>query len=121
MYLGKIVELGRATSSTAAAAPVHAGAAVGRARCPTRSRARRKRIVLKGDVPSPATRRRAAASAPAAPARRACAPRRSRRYLQVEGGEPGHLKACHFPVADGEELARQGEQAQGEQAGASLA
>jgi len=41
--------------------------------------AKRKRIVLEGDVPSPITRRKAAASIPAAGTRPRCAPRSSRR------------------------------------------
>ena len=27
--------------------------------------------------------------------------------MQVTGGAKGHLKACHFPVVDGEQLARE--------------
>ena len=82
MYLGKIVEIGtRDEVYERPGAPVHAGAAVGGARCPTRKLERqRRRIVLTGDVPQPGrTRRRAAGSAPAAGRRRTSAPRRSRR------------------------------------------
>ena len=55
MYLGKIVELGdRDDALRAADAPVHGGAAVGRAGPgPARARTKRERILLTGDVPSP--------------------------------------------------------------------
>ena len=56
MYLGKIVEVGPARGDLRAPdASVHAGAPLGRADRPTRTReASAQRIVLEGDVPSPA-------------------------------------------------------------------
>ena len=55
MYLGKIVEIGPARRRLPQpGAPVHAGAAVGRAGArPRAGSGPRKRIVLTGDVPSP--------------------------------------------------------------------
>ena len=56
MYLGEVVETGtREALFDVAAAPLHAGAAVGRARArPGACSARAARIVLEGDIPSPA-------------------------------------------------------------------
>jgi oligopeptide/dipeptide ABC transporter ATP-binding protein len=51
MYLGRIVEIARQGRCTPAAAPLHRGAAVGRAH--PRPQVKRKRIPLQGDVPSP--------------------------------------------------------------------
>ena len=56
MYLGKIVELGsRDAVFDTPAASLHAGAACPRCRCPNpRLERQRQRIILEGDVPSPA-------------------------------------------------------------------
>jgi peptide/nickel transport system ATP-binding protein len=53
MYLGKLVELSPARSSTAADHAVHRGAPLGGADPGSRPRHARERIVLQGDVPSP--------------------------------------------------------------------
>ena len=52
MYLGEIVELARATSSTATPASLHRGAALGGADPRSRARGGAAAAVLKGDVPS---------------------------------------------------------------------
>ena len=55
MYLGRIIETGtNAAGLRAPGAPVHAGAAVGGAAHDPRLRGQKKRIVLQGDLPSPA-------------------------------------------------------------------
>ena len=55
MYLGKIVEEGtRDEIYDAARAPLHAGAAVGRPAARPPAEKARERIILRGDVPSPA-------------------------------------------------------------------
>jgi peptide/nickel transport system ATP-binding protein len=54
MYLGKIVEIGTRTASTARPATPTPGRSCRRCRSPTRAGAQaRKRIILQGDVPSP--------------------------------------------------------------------
>ena len=95
MYLGKIVEMASSARSLQhAAASVHAGVALGRARSRVRTAsALRKRIVLEGDVPSPidppsGCRFRTRCWK----AQELCATEEPRSSTAA----PGHPVACHF-------------------------
>ena len=105
MYLGKIVEVaadrGAATSTPATPTP---------ARCcrpcpsPTRTRSTgRERVVLRGDLPSPAD---AAVGLPVPPAvpQGAGASAAPTSPELCRARRPGTASACHFPLADGELL-----------------
>ena len=62
----------------------------------------RERIVLRGDLPSPAAPPSGLPLPPALPeGRRSAAAPTTRRCVEQA---PGHRVACHFPLADGELL-----------------
>ena len=94
MYLGKIVELAdNELLYSAAAPPLHAGAAVGRPG-PRPAGPQGARCSWPASRPARWTRRPAASSAPAAGRPRRSARPPSRRW---PGTDPGHQVACHFP------------------------
>jgi oligopeptide/dipeptide ABC transporter ATP-binding protein len=108
MYLGKIVETGPVeeiysrsrhpyTASLLSAVPVAAGAFQG---------ARKERIILTGDVPTPVRPPSGCRFHPRCPkAQDRCAVEEP--VLEHKPGDlPGHLTACHFPVVDTDSLAR---------------
>jgi oligopeptide/dipeptide ABC transporter ATP-binding protein len=115
MYLGRIAEAGpkdpvydaprhpytNALLSAAPAADPEAAAA-------------RQRIILTGDVPSPINPPAGCRFHPRCPkAQEMCG--HEVPQLEVKMGDPGtHVTACHFPVADGEVLARAGRSAGGQ-------
>jgi oligopeptide/dipeptide ABC transporter ATP-binding protein len=115
MYLGRIAEAGpkdpvydaprhpytNALLSAAPAADPEAAAA-------------RQRIILTGDVPSPINPPAGCRFHPRCPkAQEMCG--HEVPQLEVKTGDPGtHVTACHFPVADGEVLARAGRSAGGQ-------
>ena len=99
MYLGKLVEVGPAGRAVrAAAAPLHAGAPVGRGRPrPGRCSGRRRRIVLSGDVPSPLAPPSGCRFRTRCPLEPDSAPRSHEEeppLVDVTGD--GHLVACHL-------------------------
>ena len=95
MYLGGIVEQAPADELyDRAPAPVHARADVGRAGAGPRGRGRRERILLRGDLPSPADPPagcRFHTRCPFAQPERCSTERPALRELS-----PGHTVACHF-------------------------
>jgi oligopeptide/dipeptide ABC transporter ATP-binding protein len=68
----------------------------------------RQRIILTGDVPSPINPPAGCRFHPRCPkAQELCS--QDEPVLEIKPGDPaGHLTACHFPVQDGEVLARAG-------------
>ena len=100
MYLGKIVE--SATRPELYGAPAHPYTNALLAAVPIPDpdiRGRRERIVLTGDVPSPATPPTGCRFHPRCPESvpGECADREP----QLEAVGDGHLVACHFPLRDG--------------------
>jgi oligopeptide/dipeptide ABC transporter ATP-binding protein len=108
MYLGKLVETGPVeeiystsrhpyTASLLSAVPVAERAFRG---------ARKERIILTGDVPTPVNPPSGCRFHPRCPkAQHRCAIEEPL-LEQKPGDRPGHLTACHFPVVEGEALAR---------------
>ncbi len=95
MYFGKLVELGPAQAlMAAAAASLHAGAALGRAGADAGAPAQpEQRIILKGEIPSRWRRRADAGFIRAARWRLPSARRANRSGASFA---PGHFAACHF-------------------------
>jgi oligopeptide/dipeptide ABC transporter ATP-binding protein len=107
MYLGKLVETGPVeeiysqsrhpyTASLLSAVPVAAKAFRG---------ARKTRIILSGDVPSPVSPPSGCRFHPRCPKAQAICAVEEPLLEQKPGDGPGHLTACHFPVVAGEALA----------------
>ena len=90
----------------APAAPVHRRAAVGRAAArPGARRSSGERIILAGDVPSPITPAVGLPVPPALPEGAGRPASRTEPELIARLGDGAeHGAACHFPVADGEDL-----------------
>ncbi|MGH9046089.1 MAG: ABC transporter ATP-binding protein [Acidimicrobiales bacterium] len=108
MYLGKLVETGPVeeiyarsrhpyTASLLSAVPVADRAFQGE---------RKARVILSGDVPSPVDPPSGCRFHPRCPKAQAiCA--RDEPVLEQKPGDPlGHLTACHFPIEEGEPLAK---------------
>ena len=109
MYLGGMVEEADAGELYAQpAAPLHAGADVGRARArPGASRTRREQILLTGDLPSPSnppTGCRFHTRCPWRQPTRCDDERPQLRVVEVPGVTDGHRVACHWAegIAPGE-------------------
>jgi oligopeptide/dipeptide ABC transporter ATP-binding protein len=69
------------------------------------SAAERQRLVLTGDVPSPINPPSGCRFHPRCPkAAPTCVTDRPALEPRVAGDPPSHVEACHFPVADGEDL-----------------
>ena len=103
MYLGRVVELGRLGAALRAPAPsVHGGAALGRAEARDERRcAKRQRIVLSGDVPSPVAPPPACVFHPALPTLRAGPLRRRDAAAAAVRGRPrGRVPLPRRAVAD---------------------
>jgi oligopeptide/dipeptide ABC transporter ATP-binding protein len=108
MYLGKLVETGPVdevyakarhpyTASLLSAVPVAERAFSG---------ARKERVILTGDVPSPVRPPSGCHFHPRCPKAQDRCSVEEPALEQKPGDGPGHLTACHFPVEDGEALAR---------------
>jgi peptide/nickel transport system ATP-binding protein len=99
MYLGKIAEI--ATGDTLYSMPKHpyTGALLSAVPIPDpRLAAKRKRIVLEGDVPSPINPPSGCRFHPRCP--NAQFPKCSDDEPALEPFHPGQLAACHYPLAD---------------------
>jgi oligopeptide/dipeptide ABC transporter ATP-binding protein len=107
MYLGKLVETGPVeeiystsrhpyTASLLSAVPVAEKAFRG---------ARKTRVILSGDVPSPVRPPSGCRFHPRCPKAQAICSVEEPPLEHKTGDSPGHLTACHFPVAAGEALA----------------
>ena len=107
MYLGKLVETGPVeeiysrsrhpyTASLLSAVPVAAKAFLG---------ARKERVILSGDVPSPVRPPSGCRFHPRCPKAQAKCAIEEPVLEQKPGDTPGHLTACHFPVMADEPLA----------------
>ena len=106
MYLGKIVEI--ADAKTLFERPRHPYTAALLSALPVPDpdvADARRRILLSGDVPSPVDPPSGCHFHPRCPkAREECAV--SEPLLEARGGDsPRHRTACHFPIAEGDELA----------------
>jgi oligopeptide/dipeptide ABC transporter ATP-binding protein len=106
MYLGKIVEIAESEQLFARPRHPYTAALLSALPVPDPDLAdTRRRILLSGDVPSPIDPPSGCRFHPRCPKARAeCA--QSEPALAARAGDAGtHLTACHFPIADGEELA----------------
>jgi oligopeptide/dipeptide ABC transporter ATP-binding protein len=108
MYLGKLVESGPVediyrnsrhpyTASLLSAVPVADRAF---------KAARRERVILSGDVPSPVDPPSGCRFHPRCPKAQAICAVEEPKFEHKPGDPPGHLTACHFPVVPGEPLAK---------------
>jgi len=108
MYLGKLVESGPVeevysesrhpyTASLLSAVPVAEDAFRG---------ARKERVILSGDVPSPVRPPSGCRFHPRCPKAQAMCAVEEPILERKSGDSPGHLTACHFPVMAGETLAK---------------
>jgi oligopeptide/dipeptide ABC transporter ATP-binding protein len=108
MYLGKIAETGPVeeiyknsrhpyTASLLSAVPVADRAF---------QSARRERVILSGDVPSPVDPPSGCRFHPRCPKAQAICSTEEPKLEHKQGDAPGHLTACHFPVVPGEALAK---------------
>ena len=109
MYLGKIAEAG--PKDPVYDTPRHPYTAALLSAAPAadpESAAARQRIILTGDVPSPINPPSGCRFHPRCPkAQDVCS--QEQPPLESAPGDPGtHVKACHFPVQEGEQLARAG-------------
>jgi oligopeptide/dipeptide ABC transporter ATP-binding protein len=107
MYLGKLAEIGRVeeiysrarhpyTASLLSAVPVPDAAVAGR---------NRQRVILTGDVPSPANPPSGCRFHTRCPKAQEICQHEEPALIAQPGDDPGHLTACHFPVFAGEPLA----------------
>jgi oligopeptide/dipeptide ABC transporter ATP-binding protein len=109
MYLGRVAEQGpKATVYDSARHPYTAALLSAAPAADPDAAAARQRIILTGDVPSPINPPAGCRFHPRCPkAQELCGT--SEPPLETKPGDPGnHLTACHFPVQDGEILARAG-------------
>jgi len=105
MYLGKIVELSPVEGMWAHPRHPYTDALLSAVPLPDPEHAlKRERIILAGDVPSPIHPPSGCTFHPRCPkARPECV--NTEPQLDVKLGDPsGHLAACHYPVADGEDI-----------------
>ena len=102
MYLGKVMEIGaRPQRPQGAGPPVHARAHVGGADRRPRVETNRRRIVLEGDLPSPANPPSGCRFRTRCPlAQEICAAEEP----VLREVRPDHQVACHFPLEAGESL-----------------
>jgi oligopeptide/dipeptide ABC transporter ATP-binding protein len=106
MYLGRVVEVAPVEEIYRRPRHPYAAALLSAVPVPDPSSAnRRERVVLAGDIPSPIHPPSGCRFHPRCPkAQQRCVDEEPL-LLPTRGDEPDHIKACHFPVADGESLA----------------
>jgi oligopeptide/dipeptide ABC transporter ATP-binding protein len=106
MYLGKVVEVAPVEEIYRRPRHPYAAALLSAVPVPDPALAnRRERVVLAGDIPSPIHPPSGCRFHPRCPkAQQRCVDEEPL-LLPTTGDEPDHIKACHFPVADGESLA----------------
>ncbi|MEA2274227.1 MAG: peptide/nickel transport system ATP-binding protein [Solirubrobacteraceae bacterium] len=99
MYLGKIVELSKADDLYEHPRHPYTGALLSAVPVPDPRLARRERVVLSGDVPSPTNPPAACRFHPRCPK---CQEVCTRDEPRLESKEGGNIAACHFPLTDDE-------------------
>jgi oligopeptide/dipeptide ABC transporter ATP-binding protein len=106
MYLGKVVEVAPVEEIYRRPRHPYAAALLSAVPVPDPASAnRRERVVLVGDIPSPIHPPSGCRFHPRCPkAQQRCVDEEPL-LSPTEGDEPTHLKACHFPVMEGESLA----------------
>ncbi len=106
MYLGKVVESGPSEEVYRSARHPYANALLSAVPLPDpRAMRDREKIVLVGDVPSPIDPPRACRFHPRCPKAQPRCAEEEPALIPRLGDGPGHRAACHFPVAEGENLA----------------
>jgi oligopeptide/dipeptide ABC transporter ATP-binding protein len=107
MYLGKIAELGEVDGVYEHARHPYTNALLSAVPVPDPEQAgQRERIILVGDVPSPISPPSGCRFHPRCPkARDNCVTDEPDLVPRMEGDPPTHIAACHYPVADGENIA----------------
>jgi oligopeptide/dipeptide ABC transporter ATP-binding protein len=107
MYLGRIVELAPVEELYRSARHPYATALLSAVPLPDPDAVgKRERIVLAGDVPSPILVPRGCRFHPRCPKARDQCVLEDPVLAPRLGDGPEHLAACHFPVADGEDITR---------------
>jgi len=107
MYLGRIVELAPVEELYRSARHPYATALLSAVPLPDPDTVgKRERIVLTGDVPSPILVPRGCRFHPRCPKARDQCVLEDPMLAPRLGDGPEHLAACHFPVADGEDITR---------------
>jgi oligopeptide/dipeptide ABC transporter ATP-binding protein len=108
MYLGKVAELGEVEDVYEHERHPYTSALLSAVPTPDpRSAASRQRIVLVGDVPSPIAPPSGCRFHPRCPkARHNCVTDDPALVPRLPEDQPGHLAACHYPVADGEDISQ---------------
>jgi len=108
MYLGKVAELGAVEDVYEHERHPYTSALLSAVPMPDpRSATARQRIVLVGDVPSPIAPPSGCRFHPRCPkARHNCVTDDPALVPRLPEDPPGHLAACHYPVADGEDISQ---------------
>jgi peptide/nickel transport system ATP-binding protein len=109
MYLGRVAESG--PKDPVYTAPRHPYTAALLSAAPAadpEAAASRQRIILRGDVPSPIDPPHGCRFHPRCPKAQQLCGERDPALEPKAGDPPSHLKACHFPVEAGENLAATG-------------
>ncbi|HEX3899811.1 MAG TPA: oligopeptide/dipeptide ABC transporter ATP-binding protein [Mycobacteriales bacterium] len=106
MYLGQVIEV--AAGEDLGSHPRHPYSAALLSASPIAdpdAAAKRERLVLRGDVPSPISPPPACRFHPRCPKAEAICREQAPPLVSLPGDDEAHLVACHFPLADGERLA----------------
>jgi len=107
MYLGRVVELTDVDRLYGHPRHPYTNALLSAVPVPDPSRSdQRQRIILVGDVPSPISPPSGCRFHPRCPKAQPTCVTDDPRLEQREGDPPTHVTACHFPVAEGEDLTK---------------